>query len=394
MVCRLLNSLYGLKQAPNIWNKTLHAKLLAMGLMRLKSDYGLYVLKKDGEVTLLLTVYVDDLLLMGPRKQCEEVAAYLEETFEHTTMGTVKYLLGVEIRINKTRKQIVYSLRQYVLKVLKRFHMENCNGSGTPEATTPTTAEVPATKEYLPYRALVGALKYLINASRPDIAHATRHLGKYLACYDLTHYAQTKRVLRYLKATTDYGLVMDVQPGQGVQVCAYSDADYANDSVERRGISGYVTMLDNNVISYASWKQEINSLSTCEAEYVAMAEATKDLIRLAGLCKELGWKHPVPLLLGDNQGAIALTAKPGSTPSRNISTTSTTWCDGMWNLQRITTQHVSTDEMVADVMTKALGVVKFSQFRTAMKVLSLLGETSQADEFAAAAPAAAVVRLN
>jgi hypothetical protein len=59
----------------------------------LDSDYGLYALKKDGEVTLLLTVYVDDLLLMGPRKLCEEVDASLQETFELTTIGTVMYLL-------------------------------------------------------------------------------------------------------------------------------------------------------------------------------------------------------------------------------------------------------------------------------------------------------------
>ncbi|KAE8888491.1 hypothetical protein PF007_g6784 [Phytophthora fragariae] len=70
-------------------------------------------------------------------------------------------------------------------------------------------------------------------------------------------------------------------------------------------------MLDNNVISYTSRTQEINSLSTCEAEYVAMAEATKDLIWLADLYKELGWKIPEPLRLGNNQGAIALTPKPG-----------------------------------------------------------------------------------
>ncbi|KAE9313717.1 hypothetical protein PF008_g19659 [Phytophthora fragariae] len=93
---------------------------------------------------------------MGPRQLCEEVAASLQETFELTTIGTVKYLLGVEILINKTRKQIVYSQRQYVLEVLKRFHMEN--GSATPEATAPSSVEVPATKEYLPYRELVGAL--------------------------------------------------------------------------------------------------------------------------------------------------------------------------------------------------------------------------------------------
>ncbi|KAE8914376.1 hypothetical protein PF010_g3483 [Phytophthora fragariae] len=50
--------------------------------------------------------------------------------------------------------------------------------------------------------------------------------------------------------------------------------------------------------------------------------------------------------------------------------------------------------MVADVMTKALGVVKFTQFRTAMKVLPLLGEDSQTAASTAAAPAAAAVRRN
>jgi hypothetical protein len=118
-------------------------------------------------------------------------------------------------------------------------------------------------------------------------------------------------VLRYLQATSNFGLVMDVQQGTGVRIDCYSDADFANDPTDRRSISGYVTTLDDNVISYASRKQEINAQSTCEAEYVAMAEATKDVLWLAGLCKELKWKHPVPLLLGDNQGAISLSVQPG-----------------------------------------------------------------------------------
>jgi hypothetical protein len=158
-ICRLLKSLYGLKQAPNIWNKTLHAKLLAMGFERTESDFGLYMLKKNGEVTLLLTVYVDDLLLMGPRDLCAKVAASLMETFELTTMGTVKYLLGVEILINRPRREIIYCQRQYVQEVLKRFYMENCNGCATPQATTESKVAVPTTTEYLPYRELVGALQ-------------------------------------------------------------------------------------------------------------------------------------------------------------------------------------------------------------------------------------------
>jgi len=186
-----------------------------------------------------------------------------------------------------------------------------------------------------------------VRASRPDIAHVSRHLGKFLANYDHTHFAEAKRVLRYLKATCDYGLVMNVQRKEGVRISCYSDADYANDPVDRRSISGYVSMLDGNVISYASRKQKLNAQSTCEAEYVAMAEATKDLLWLAGLCMELSWPHPVPLLLGDNQGAISLTTKPGKhSKSKHV--------DNKYHLVRrsvelkqLTTQHIGTEEIQA-----------------------------------------------
>ncbi|GMF45565.1 unnamed protein product [Phytophthora fragariaefolia] len=252
---KLLKSLYGLNHAPHIWNKTLHAKLVTMGFERLDSDFGLYGLKKDGEVRMLSTVYVDDLLLMGTPELCTATAAALKESFEPTTIGNVKYLLG---------------------------HMSTCNGCATPDATSPSKAGLPETNDIDPYRELVGSLQCLVSASRPDIAHTVRHIGKYLSNFDHTHFAEAKRVLRYLQATKDYGLVQDVSKGTSAKLVIYSDADYANDPADRRSTSGYVTMLDGNVISYASRKQEINAMSTCEAEYVAMSEAAKDILWLQG----------------------------------------------------------------------------------------------------------------
>lgn len=73
MVCQLIKSLYGLKQAPAVWNQTLHDFLQKIGFTRLDSDYGLYAMHEGGEVTMLLTVYVDDLLLMGPAVLYEQV---------------------------------------------------------------------------------------------------------------------------------------------------------------------------------------------------------------------------------------------------------------------------------------------------------------------------------
>ncbi|GMF44742.1 unnamed protein product [Phytophthora fragariaefolia] len=157
-VCRLLKSLYGLKQAPHIWNKALHAKLVTMGFERLDSDFGLCALKKDGEVRMLLTVYVDDILLMGTPGLCTATAAALKESFEMITMGNVKYLLSVEILIARPRRQIIYSQQQYVVDVLKEYHMSTCNGCATPEATSPSKAGLPETNDIPPYRELVDSL--------------------------------------------------------------------------------------------------------------------------------------------------------------------------------------------------------------------------------------------
>ncbi|GMF24210.1 unnamed protein product [Phytophthora fragariaefolia] len=344
-VCRLLKSLYGLKQAPRIWNKTLHIKLVTMGFERLDSDFGLDALKKDGEVRMLLTVYVDNLLLMRTPELCTATAAALKESFELTTMGNVKYLLGVEILIDRPRRQIIYSQQQYVVDVLKEYHMSTCNGCATPEATLPSKAGLPETIDIPPYRELVGSLQYLVSTSRPDIAHA---------------------------ATKDYGLVQDVSKGTSAELVIYSDADYANDPADRRSISGYVTMLDGNVLSYASRKQEINAMSTCEAAYMAISEAAKDILWLQGLCKELAWLHPVPLMFGDNEGAIALSVKPGKQSKTKHIENKYHMVRRDVELKRITVKHCGSEDMVADIMTKALGAVKSARFRKMILVLPVV----------------------
>lgn len=155
-ICRLKKSLYGLRQAPRVWNQTLHKFLIKIGLERLDSDYGLYARKVGGEVTLLLTVYVDDLLLMGPSDLCAQVAQQLAEEYELTALGPVKYLLGVEILVDRQRRHAVFCQRQYIREVLKRFHMSDCNSVATPEALHAEVVQPDKTDSSSPYRELVG----------------------------------------------------------------------------------------------------------------------------------------------------------------------------------------------------------------------------------------------
>ena len=370
-VCRLRKSLYGLRQAPTVWNQTLHRFLEQIGFQRLDSDRGLYVRvgERTAVVDMLLTVYVDDLLLMGKPADCRLVADQLAEAFEMTSLGPVKYLLGVEIVIDVSQRRVEFNQQAYVRDVLKRFHMENCNGCATPEFMSEPSVKTPKTQEYLPYRELVGALQYLVSASRPDLAHAVRFLGKFLSNYSHVHYHMAKRVLQYLAWTGDYSLTMDVQGGSEIGISCFTDADYANDPDDRKSVSGYVTMVDGNVISYGSRKQEINAQSTTESEYVAMNEGLKDVLWLVGLCKELKWQHTVPVLVGDNTGCISLTARPGKHSKTKHIENKYHMIRHLVEKDLIRTRHVRTDDMIADIMTKPLTRPKFEHFRDLLKVL-------------------------
>ncbi|KAE9312557.1 hypothetical protein PF008_g19939 [Phytophthora fragariae] len=254
-----------------------------------------------------------------------------------------------------------------------------------PEATSPSKTELPKTTERLPYRELVGSLQYLVSASRQNIAHATRHLDKFQDCFNDTHYAQVKRVLRYLQLTKYYGFVMNVSEETSDKLMTYSDAEYANDHVERRSISGYVTMLDGNVILYASRKQEINAMSTCETEYAAMSEAAKDMLWLQGISKALAWQNPVPLMLDDNEGAISLSVKPGKHSKTKHIENKYHMVRKNVELKRMKVDHCGTEDMVADTMMMALGAVTFARFRKAMQGLPVVAADSEntADAIAA-----------
>jgi hypothetical protein len=52
-----------------------------MGLTSVESDYGLYLRRQEGEISMLLTVYMGNLLLMGPPAACEKTHRHLQETF-------------------------------------------------------------------------------------------------------------------------------------------------------------------------------------------------------------------------------------------------------------------------------------------------------------------------
>jgi hypothetical protein len=215
---------------------------------------------------------------------------------------------------------------------------------------------------------MIGSLMYLSVMTRPDITYAVATLSQHLEAPSSTHLQAARRVIRYLKGTKSLRLVLG---GNSLQLSGYSDADWGS-QLHRHSISGFAFFLGNGVVSWSSKKQPIITLSSTESEYVALTHSSKDIIWIQKLLSELrsifSDDFTSTTLFCDNQGAIRL-SKDSTFHAR------TKHIDIHFHFIRqtvaqkhITLSYCSTNDMIADILTKSLSPFKFEKFRTLLGV--------------------------
>ncbi|XP_047319525.1 secreted RxLR effector protein 161-like [Impatiens glandulifera] len=163
-------------------------------------------------------------------------------------------------------------------------------------------------KEYMshvPYASAVGSLMYAMVCTRPDLAHAVSVVSRFMGDPGKEHWKAVKRIFRYLRGTSDIGL--SYGGDSQCLVSGYSDSDYAGDVDSRRLMTGYVFTLGGSVVSWKATLQPTVTLSTTEAEYMALTEAAKEGIWLKGLVSDLGLHHDQAPVYCDSLSAICLT---------------------------------------------------------------------------------------
>lgn len=111
--------------------------------------------------------------------------------------------------------------------------------------------------------------------TRPDLNAAENFFSRYQHVQTETLWTGLKRVLRYIKGTLDMGL--RYKKGEQEELICYSDADWESGE-DRRSTTGYVIKIHGNIVSWALKKQTCVSLSSTEAEYVALATAATKLL--------------------------------------------------------------------------------------------------------------------
>jgi len=142
---------------------------------------------------------------------------------------------------------------------------------------------------------------FVMICTRPDIAQAVRVVSRYMANRGREHWNTIKRILRYIKGTSDVALCYG---GSEFTVRGYVDSDFAGDVEKRKSTTGYVFIIAGGVVSWVSKLQTIVALSTIKAEYMAATQACKEAIWMKKLMEELEHKQEKILLYCDSQSAL------------------------------------------------------------------------------------------
>ena len=213
------------------------------------------------------------------------------------------------------------------------------------------------------YRKIIGMLLYITTHSRPDIASSVSILSQKVSNPRDVDLLEAKRVVKYLKGTRNLSLSMSGQiPGE--KMFAVSDSDWAEDQTDRKSHSGFFCSVNGGAISWYCRKQQLVSTSSCEAEYIALSEASKEIVWIKRLAHELSIDTPKTItLFTDSQSAISMISNHKfSNRTKHIDTKYHHIRD-MTEKKEIKLEYIRTDENIADMLTKPLGGVKLEKLR-------------------------------
>lgn len=266
------------------------------------------------------------------------------------------------------------------LSILERFGMGDCKPASTPfpggtKLRRATDEEAAAFRRLnLPYRSGVGSLLYLAQCTRPDISDAVGCLSQHLERPNTHHWEAFHHVLRYLKGISHlclhYSTSSPIQHSSNHSRATptyFADADWAGDRSTRRSTTGYVFTIAGGAVSWRSRLQQTVAKSSTEAEYRAANVAADEAIWLTGLLDSIGLPQTHPHRLNcDSLSAIDLSENVvlhGSTKAIEIHFH---WLREKVRDGTIKLQHLDSEKMVADILTKPLHPGPFNVFRLGM----------------------------
>jgi hypothetical protein len=361
-VVKLKKALYGCVESAKLWYSRLKEFLVSVGLHILKQDPCTFI-SVAGD--LIVLIYVDDLLIMSKeRKKLDDFVTLLREEFGEVSDHHECPLpyLGMEIDLQQKGKAKV-TMSGYVDDILR-----TCDVMGF--ASTPADdnlfvirddAKMLNDQDKEDFHSRVAKLLYLSKRVRPDMLLAISFLATRVQTPDEDDWSKLQRVLRYLNKTQSIGLCLE--PESELILKTFVDASYGVHH-DRKSHSGMAITLGKGVIAVKSTKQKIMSKSSTEAELIAASDMAGYALHLYAFLKELCFSECRLTLYQDNMSTISMlkNGKLSSNRSKHID------IRYYWLVDRVeradlTIEHVSTTNMIADVLTKPMQGKQFVEMR-------------------------------
>ncbi|KAI3494512.1 hypothetical protein L1887_40761 [Cichorium endivia] len=357
--CYVLDkAVYGLKQAPRAWYETLTKFLKESNFKQGSVDPTLFR-KKVGTHLMIVQIYVDDIIFGSTDPNLsKDFEKLMKSKFQMSMMGKINFFLGLQIK--QSKEGIFINQQKYTKSLLERFGMTNCSKEKVPlPAGTRLNPSLDKTKTGIhQYRSMIGSLLYL-TASRPDIMFAVCNCARYQADPREPHLAAMKTIFRYLHGITAYGLWYPANSGFYIQ--AYSNSDLGGCSIDRKSTSGGCQFLDGKLISWQSKKQTCVSISTAEAEYVAAAACTSQIIWIQSQLKDYAINMRKIPLFCDSQSEIRICHNPVQHSKTKHIALRYHFIKSHVEEGNIVVHFVQTTEQLADIFTKALNEEAFTR---------------------------------
>ena len=344
---------------------------------RLKSDMCVYVYKDDLGREMYFLSYVDDIIFASTDEQLRDrFFQHLGKTWQVTREGTLDRFLAINFSRSADGWTWSASLKGYVDKIVARFNLQDAKPVKTPLEPgfiiTEADFDVEATEDMKSeLRSLIGSIGYATLALRYDVAYAVSVLSRYLVrpCRKIIEAA--RRVIVYLHSTRDFSITWTSSPAEhehGTANILFGsvDASFAMDPMTRRSHGGYINFLNHGAVSWKSGLQQVVTLSSCEAEYIALCSSICEVMYIRNLLQELGFPQSEPTLIWeDNKACILLAEQETSSAGRckHIDIKFRFVAEALKD-RIVRVRYTPSDMNLADLLTKALTPATFHKLVT------------------------------
>lgn len=364
-IVKLNKSLYGLRQASRQWHGHLTERLISLGFVQCLADPCVFRLIEDGRVVITIVVHVDDIFAVGEKERCDQFGRDLNEKVPVKNLGDLRWYSGLYYERDLERGTITVSQQTYAEELAEEYGVKW--GKSIPLSAgmklEEFDVEEPATS--FPFRELVGSLMWLATQTRPDISNAVRAVARYCASPKSIHWRAALGILGYVKRTSSLGITFQRGRMEGVTLQVFADADYASKAADRRSVSGGLVMCGGGCLSWFSRTQKCVTLSTTEAEYVAMVDIVKEVLFLRQVWRFMLPEVGMPCIpvFEDNQGAIQLAQNPMTNCNSKHIDVRHHFIRELVGRKEISVIHVASEFQHADFLTKVLTVESFEFHR-------------------------------